>query len=269
MNMNDFEQIKKNLKEESNENCRKIDELDKKIRTISSNDFETKSISALAFSVISWMGSMLLMPIIVKSGNIPLNIIQPLFAGVSALIGVMGEELFTKKAKLREKLREFSSSKTRKEKIEESTRYEIEKKKLESFNKILEQSYDDLSEKENMIYHLSDIYSIAEKDIDNRTKEEITNNIESINEVLIKKQHNVDIIATKCVLKDKFWRIRDKFNRFSDAFIFGMVGAMLFMMLYDMPIFYIRLLENMPIEISTFGIYVPTIIGGLVCGGYV
>lgn len=103
MNMNDSEQIRKRLEEEYKENCSKIDELDEKIKIINSNDFETNVICVLGFSLIPWTVSIALLPTIIKSGIIPLNIVQPLSVGVPALIGITVEKIFAKKAKCREK----------------------------------------------------------------------------------------------------------------------------------------------------------------------
>ncbi len=265
MNLNDSEKIKRKLKGEYNDNCLKIDELDEKIMLINENDFETRATNALAFSIIPWGGaSMFLMQTIVQSGIVPLNMIQPLFVGVPALIGIIGEELFTRKSKWRERLRNFSKSKTQKEKLEESTKYEIEKAKLISANMVLKQTYDDLSANENLISSLSTSYNVTEKDVDARTKEEIADNIENINKDWQKKQQEVDIATTKSVLK----RVKDKFNNFFDILIAVIMGGMMSMMIYDMPIIYLNQLENIQFQASFLGILAPAIVGGLACGGY-
>ncbi len=268
MNLNDLKKIRKKLEEEYNENCSKIDELDDKIRVISANNFETKVNYALAFSMIPWVVSIFFMPAMVKSGIIPLNMVQPLSVGVPALVGIIGEELLAKKLKWRERLRKFSKAKTQKEKLAEFTKYEIEKEKLISANKILKKNYDDLSANENLISSLLTNYNITEKDVDERTKEEISDSIENINNVLHKKQQKVDTATTKSVLKEKFWKVRDKFNRFSDVLVFVMMGGMMSMVLYDMPAIYLNQLENIQIQASFLEVFAPVIIGGLVCGGY-
>lgn len=268
MNIKNSEQIRKKLEEEYNENCSKIDDLDEKIRTICANDFELRTTCVMVFSILPWFASIFVMPIIINSGFIPLNLVQPLFVGISALIGMTVEELFARKSKCRERLRKFSKSKTQKEKIEESTRYEIEKEKLRNLNKILKKCYDDLSENENMISSLSERYNITEKD-DNKTAEEIATNIKNINDILVKQQQDVDIATTKCVLKEKFWRVRDKFNSFFGVLISAMVGGIMCMLLYDMPIMMtISQLQNIQFQASLIGALAPLIIGGLVCGGY-
>lgn len=258
MNANDSEQIRKKLEEEYNENCSRINELDEKIRIIDTNDFDTKVTYVLTSSIIPYIASLFLMPFIVKLGIISLNMVQPLFVGVTVLIGITGEELFARKAKYREKFRKFSKSKTQKEMIEESTKYEIEKEKLKSLNKILKKNYDYLLANEN---------NIIEKDVGKRTKEEIFNSIENINNVLQKKLQKVDVATTKSVLKEKFRRVRNKFNRFSDFLIDGIISGMMSMFLYDMPIMYLNEIANIQIQTNFLGIIVPAIIGGLAFGG--
>ena len=268
MNLNDLKKIRKKLEEEYNENCSKIDELDDKIRVISANNFETKVNYALAFSMIPWVVSIFFMPAMVKSGIIPLNMVQPLSVGVPALVGIIGEELLAKKLKWRERLRKFSKAKTQKEKLAESTKYEIEKEKLISANKILKKNYDDLLANERLINSLSTSYNITEKDVDERSKEEISNSIENTNNILQKKQQEVDIATTKSFLKEKFWKARDKAFRFTDVFMFGMMGGMGFMLFCDMPIICLNQLENIQFQASFFGILAPAVIGGLFGSGY-
>ena len=101
-----------------------------------------------------------------------------------------------------------------------------------------------MSENENLINSLSTSYNIIERDVDERTKEEIDDSIKNINNILQKKQQEVDVAATKSVLKEKFWKVRDKFNRFSDILKIGVLGGMTSMLLYDMPIMYLNQLEN-------------------------
>ena len=72
MKIKDSKQIRKQLEEEYNENCSKIYDLNKKIEILKENNFETKVSGVLLFSVISWTGSIILTPIIIKYGIIPL-----------------------------------------------------------------------------------------------------------------------------------------------------------------------------------------------------
>ena len=123
-------------------------------------------------------------------------------------------------------------------------------------------------ESENLINSLSTGYNITEKDTDEKTKEEISNNIENINNILQQKQQEMDIATIKNILREKFWRVRDKFYRFYDILTLSMFGGLMSMSLYDMPIIYQNQLGNIQFQTNFLGLLAPAIIGGLVCGGY-
>ena len=91
MRIKDSEQIRKRLEEEYNDNCSKIDDLSKKIRALNENDLETRATGVMVFSILPWIASILVMPVIIKSGIISLNLVQPLFVGVPILIGIIAE----------------------------------------------------------------------------------------------------------------------------------------------------------------------------------
>lgn len=263
MSIENIKKIKQELKQEYNKNQEKINILDEKIKTINANNFETKAMLALAFSFLSWFAFMLSISTIIK--YIPVNLIQSLITGTSILIGITVEKISIRKAKCRERLRKFSTAKKQKELIEESTRYEIEKEKIISLNKIIEKCYEKLSENEENICFLSENYTITEKDTNNKTVEEITTNIENKNNILIKQQQDINVITTKCVLANKFWRVRDKAQRFNDMFLSICFGGAGCMFTYNMPI-----IRNPQLfQASSFSIYIPLVIGGLVGGIYV
>ena len=268
MNINDLKQIRKKLEKEYNENCTKIGELSKKIKIIELNDFEIKAIYIMTFSMLAWIATTFLGSKIVNFSITPLNLVQPLFLGIPVLIGITGEKLFLRKLKSYEKLRKFSKAKTQKEKIEESTRYEIKREKLRNWNKILKQNYDDLSANENLLSSLSRDYNITEKNIDKRTKDEIETNIANISELLQKKQQDIDITTTKCVLINKFFKVRDKWSKIIDVSTIGMLGACFCMIFYNIPIITINEVQNIHIQASFLSILAPAIVVGIACSGY-
>ena len=267
--MSNIEKMKEILKKEYNENCTKISELSEKIRIIEKNDFETKSTIALLFSMLSWLAITFLLPTIIKTGIIPINLISPLSVVVPAFIGITGETLLTKKSNAKKEIKALSKSKSQKEIIAELTRYEIEREKLTSSNKVLEKAYDNLESKQNSFDLLSNEYNIVEKESDSKSVEELNLNIEKITEILDQKKRKIDIITTKSVLQEKFWRIRDRVQKVIDIITIFMLGGSGFMMVYDMPIIAINNLgNNIQLQTSILGILAPFGIGGLVCGGY-
>lgn len=265
MEIKDMEQIREKLGEEYNENCAKIDDLNNKIRIINANDIETKVISSMGFSIIPWLVSIFLLPTVVNFGLIPLNLIPALTVGIPALIGIVSEEIFTRKSKCREQLSEFSDAKTQKEKTEEVIKYEIEIEKLININKVLKKCSDDLLEKEKMITTLSGTYNITEKDVDNN--EEITN-IEDINNKLIEQQQALNVASTRYALKEKFWRIRSRYKKNYDVFLFTSICGAFSMLLYNMPIIYLNQLKNIPFQTSFIETFAPFIVGIVVSSVY-
>lgn len=265
--MIDIERIKKVIEEEYDENYKKIDELSEKIRIVKVNDFESKLLCAFAFSLLAWMVGIFLAPTMLKSGVIPTSLISPLSLVVSVLIGITGETLLSKKYKHKEKLREFSSAKNQKEKIAESARYEIEKEKIISSNRVLKKVYDSLETRQKMVKTLSNEYDIVEKD--SRESKEIELSIKKISKILDEKEKNIDIVTTKCVLKEKFWRVRDRFQKIFDFVVISMVGGTGAMILYACPIIFINGLgSNVVIQTSVLSPLSALGVGVLVCGGY-
>lgn len=173
MNISDIDQLQKQIEEEYNDNCSKIDELKNKIWLLQRNSFEMKFQLAGILSMIPWMlGTVLLGQPILKSGLIPLELTKPLFVVVPALLGTVASTIIDKKQKIDERVKKFSSSTTKKEIIEEETRYKIEQAKLRSYNKILKNNYDDLDKEKQLISSLSSKYNITSKENDTREKEE-------------------------------------------------------------------------------------------------
>lgn len=256
--MRNIEKTKEILEKEYNENCTNINELNEKIRTIKANDLETKLTRAFAFSMIPWVATVLLSPAIINLGIIPINLISLLSIGVPTLIGITGEMLLTKKLKYKEKLESFSESKSQNEIIEESTRYEIEREKLRSSNKVLKKAFDNLEPEQYLFNSLSEN--------DSKSFEKL--NIENIDEILEKNKKEIDIITTKKFLKEKFWRIRDRFQKVIDFIVISILGGIGFMTLYNTPTIAINLRNSIQLQTSILGIILPLGIGGLVCGGY-
>ena len=256
--MRNIEKTKEILEKEYNENCTNINELNEKIRTIKANDLETKLTRAFAFSMIPWVATVLLSPAIINLGIIPINLISLLSIGVPTLIGITGEMLLTKKLKYKEKLESFSESKSQNEIIEESTRYEIEREKLRSSNKVLKKAFDNLEPEQYLFNSLSKN--------DSKSFEKL--NIENIDEILEKNKKEIDIITTKKFLKEKFWRIRDRFQKVIDFIVISILGGIGFMTLYNTPTIAINLRNSIQLQTSILGIILPLGIGGLVCGGY-
>lgn len=267
MDLKNLKEIKERLEEEYNKIREKINKLNKKIWLIDRNSFENKTMISGYFAIILWAISFFFIPKIAELAIIPLNLITPLLIVSSILIGTTVTEVLNKKLKIKQQFRKFSKAKTQKEIMEESIRYDIEKGKLESANKILEKISDNLIAKENLVNSLSS-YNITEKYEDNRTKQEISSNIEDINDVLTQKQQKLEIAATKCVLKDRFHNITDKYG-FLNTILFSAIVAVMSMVICTFPIIHIhQMSETVQIETSLLEIFTPAIIGELASAIY-
>ena len=257
---NNIKKTKKTIKEEYNDNIVKIKELEEKIDIISSNSLGTKADMILIFGMLPLMGFTLLVALLGVPKFIPLNLIRPLYVGIPLLIGIVGEKLTSRRFKFRERLRIFSDAKTQREINEELVRYEIEKKKVINANRVLENVYADLEEKENFINYLSESYNITEKKTDNISVEDIDNNKNTLD----KKRECLDRATIKCFLKDKFWKIRTKGNKYDRVYINVFAGILVSMFLYNFPV----ILLSGQLYASLLSILIPSVIGGMVFGGY-
>ncbi len=253
------------LKEQYNENCIKIDELNEKIQIIKANNFETKLISVVSISLIPWVAMAISVPLMITSGLIPSFLISPLSIGIPAIIGLVGETVWMKKHKYKEGLQNFSKARSKKDLIEECTKYEIEKEKLKNINKILEKACDGLDERQNLLNTLSNEYNIIEKD--HRSKEEIKRNYEKSRDLLEQRKKDLDVTTTKKVLKEKFGKIKNKFQMLIESIIFTAFGGAAAMMAYDTPLIALRNLGG-NIQLNTLNVAIPLTIGILSCSIY-
>ncbi len=258
--------IKQQLIDEKNKNIEKIDKLDKKIDILRVNTLGNKITLSFALSTFAYVPIAFSMMEITLSKVIPLELIPSLSLIVPTAIGVTAETLINKKDKIKEKLEIFSKAKTEKEKFEEQTKYKIEKEKLESYNKIIDKTLERITADEALINSLSDNYKIAEKE-DNRTKEEIEKDIKGTQQLLEEKHKEIDTLATQKTLKDTFWKVRSKVERFDHVITNTAFGFMILFFLYNMAsIMTIQAGATLPGGL--LGLFAPGIIGGVTGASY-
>lgn len=266
--MNNFEGTKKTIEKEYKDNYLKIKNLKSKLNIMSANSSDERLLFKIFGSVVAMIPTTFFMPTIIENFSLPLSLVQPLYIGIPILSGVVIEELIAKKMKYKQKLQYITNAKSQREQIEESTKFEIEQEKLKKNNEVLIKVYDCIVEDEKMINSLSDKYNITEKENDNRTADEVSNNIEKISEDIVQKQEEIGELITKRVLRNKFWRVRDRFQKISDTIFLGGVGIAAGMILYNLPLIYLAGLEDMALQVSALQILVPGIIGGVLTTGY-
>lgn len=265
MNIKDSEQIRKILKEEYNKNCTEIDNLSYKIKILNLNNFEQKFATSFALSIIPWVAITFLLTSIAQIGILPIELVQPLSIGIPALIGACGTKLLYNKQNINKKIRKFSNAKSQKEKIEEEIRYELAKEKIKSHNKVIKLIHNNLLENENIISFISESYSVSPKEEDNRSKEEISINYQNTKQLLNEQNAKLDEATTKEFLSKKFWRYRNKFQRYTEPLMFGSLGSVLCMILYNYPLILISRSPNVQIHSSVLNTLMPAIIGGCGC----
>ncbi len=210
MTVKDYEIMEEKIEKEIEENNQKINEFTNKIKIIERNS--NKNI-ALKDGLISFGILTLGLGGIIKYNLVPLNLIPYapyVYVGVSTLIGIIGQNLHAKKYKLKEKLREFSSSKTSKERLQEKTKYQIELKKAETKNQILNEVYSKITRNKVCLEHILMNYNVTEKEEHQRSKEERNKKITSMKATLKKYEQKLNLLSTKLLLSHTFWNVRDR-----------------------------------------------------------
>ena len=264
MTIRESQNIKKRVEKEYNYNCEKIDDCTYRLRDIEASDFDTKILLTIAFSMIPWLFFAIFSKDLANSQIIPISLIQPFCVSISLIIGLTVMFLLVSKSKCQERLKQFSNAKTQQEKVNESTKQEIEKKKLMSLNCAIKQVYDEVNAYENF---MTSYFKDFEEEKKSRSKEEIEKKVKELEGILLEKQNQLNIIAAKCSLKDKFWRERDTFTAISNIIMFGMLGGLLLMMFYGMPVICLNQTEPQ-IETSFLGVLAPFFIGDFITSLY-
>lgn len=269
--MDNIKKTKEEIKKEYNKNCEKINELENGVKIIRANDFEDKALFVFVFSMLPWALTTIAMMPITVSGIIPISLIQPLSVFIPVLIGISTEELFSRKCKLKEHLKSVTKSKTSKERLEEVLRFQIKIEELENQNIVLNDIYDRLVIEESQINSLANKYNISVKYDTVMNLENIDTKMKELNENLLKKQKELSILSTKNVLRETFWRTRDKFQQFSYNLMYFMLVGLASMAVYNIPVF-LSQMTSVRFYSSIFeclvGLFVPFIAGTIVSGGY-
>ena len=172
--------------------------------------------------------------------------------------------LINKKYKTKERFKSFSNAKTEVEKIEEELKNKIELEKLKNRNEIINNVVENLEDNVSILSKISDKYTITYRNL-SQTKEETTDNITKISKLLEEKYKDLDILVTKKVLHENFWRIRENFQRICDPILITLGFSVGTLMLTTLPF----------ITAETLSLACPMIqkelifISSLVCGGVV
>lgn len=127
------------IQKEVEQNNKKIGELNHKIGVLTENNFETKMLFIAMFGMIPWVLLTINIEWISSFFSLKGTLLTYMPALISGVVGISAQTIFSKVTKAKQKLEQFSSSKTQKDRNEEQLRYEVEKETLETKNKVLTQ----------------------------------------------------------------------------------------------------------------------------------
>lgn len=222
--MKQFEELKKELESEAVENNNRIKLCDGRMRIANANSFEYKATNILGFSLLGYLIVFLLSSIIFKNLSIPVLAYQTMVITSSIGLGTLFTNSLFKKYKIKERLKMFSESKTDIEKLQEEVNYQIESEKACNRNKVIKETLDTINSTESMVNELSNKYDITEK-YSSRSKEELENSIEEISNLIKEKYNELDILSSKKVLHDRFWKIRSKFDKNANLIAYSLIAG--------------------------------------------
>ena len=227
MKNNDLDKIKEQLLNEKEENNNKMLIYDERHRIAKLNSFEDKAITTLGLSMFGYL--LLFVPtsaIIKKSGgtmflgDLPLEFYPFFLMGGSLGFGTIAQKGIEKFYKTKERLRNFTDAKTEKGKLTEELFYQIELKKIENRNKVIDNSIKTIESNQLLLSKLSSKYNIVNK------KENITeDNINNLKTFIEESYKELDILSTQKVLHDRFWRLRSKYERRAIRIIAPLAGG--------------------------------------------
>ena len=267
--MIDYDKIKNKLEKEYEENYKKIYNLSEKIGNIKCNDNDITTGSTILLSIFAWAAAMIAMPSILRSGILPFEAIQPLFFTVPLAVGATASKLMSKKFECKERLKRTTKAKSQKSRIEEATKLEIQKEKLLTANKVIEETLDEIESKKIINKMFANKTVIRSKEQSQMSLAEIENILELTKENNKQQKETIDKTATKKFLKEKFWRVRDKGQGIIDTGLFGLLGALGTLMIYNMPVIAIQNgIGSYNLSIGLLQFLTPAIVGGLLGTGY-
>lgn len=229
--MTDYGKAKKRLKSLASKEYGKVLDYSEEIGDIRCNDDDIKVTSVLGFGGIAWAISMIAMPFIVGTGALPAGLIQPLFVAIPGAIGIGSSIAIQKKLENKERLRNRTNERTQSGRIAAATKLEVEQEKHRTRMYILTDTVRGLENQEGTVSLLKT--TVAE---DTRTKEEIEESIRAIEKNIEEKLKEIDITTTKKTLKERFWRIRDKYQKLIDLSLIAALSIIAGAFVYNVPL---------------------------------
>lgn len=227
MKQKDYQEIIDELNLEKKQNEEKIGVNDERKRMAYANQIDYNLLKILMFSMLPYFIIVTILTFVDVNFaiNIPSEIIPILITGSTLGIGSFASHLQNKKYKVKERFQSFSKAKKQTEKIEEEVYYQIELEKAKNKNKIIQKVFDTIETNQELLNTLSSKYNTNEKQV-TKTPEESTELLKEMSKILEDKYTELDLLTTKKILNDNFWKVRSKANNIMDTFIASIFGGM-------------------------------------------
>lgn len=236
-----FIKINEELKNRIQKNNEQINIYDERIRLSSVNQFEYKAIITIIFSLLSFFTLLFLPEILTKSGiiasltrAIPTESFSLIITGCSLCVGTIGRKILERKFKIKERLKQFTTANTQSEKLQEEVKYTVELEKAKNRNKVIQQTLDLLNSNQSILNSLSHRYDMNDRTMP-QTLEENKKGVEDFSKLLKDKYTELDILTTKKILNENFWKVRTKGQKVKDTMMTGMLGGLFTMIYGNLP----------------------------------
>lgn len=266
MKTEDFDKTKEELKKEIQKNNKQIVKSDERKRMASVNQFEHKITVTRAFSLLPYLGLLLLMTLLAEKGILPslVGTIPFIIIGNSLGVGTIGSKILEWKFKIKERLKKFTTAKTQSEKIQEEVKYTIDMEKANNRNIAIKQTINSLRSKQEILNSLASNYDIKDKNIP-ETEEDSKKIIEDSSTLLEDKYNELDLLTVQKILHEKFWRVRTKSQKVIDVIVAGLMGGFLTMMYGELPLL---MLKEYITSLGLVSLIGPFVIGTVGVSGY-
>ncbi len=231
MNQDNLEKIKKELEQEFEENEKKLEVYNERAITAENNQFNSKLELWSLFAIIAYI----ILSILAITTNIfPKLFIPGIILGGSLVSGLIGSAIIMKITKFKERLKSFSTAKNEREKLREEIKYAIEIEKTNNRNMAIKQTLDNLDSKQ-VLSSFAKNYDISYTDTEN-----IKLNNQKLEEILIQKYQELDLLSAKEVLDRKF----NKFFPVRDKIASSLVSGLIFLMAFAGPFIFVKDIIN-------------------------
>lgn len=227
MNQKDYQKTIDELNLEKKQNEEKICINDERKRMSYANQIDYNLLKTFCFSMLPYfiiVTTLTFMDANLAINYIPKEIIPILITSSSLGIGSILTHLQNKKYHVKERFQSFSKAKKQTEKIEEEVYYQIEQEKAKNRNKIIEKVIDTIETNQELLNTLLNKHNINEKQV-TKIPEESIEILKGMSKTLEDKYTELDILTTKKVLNDNFWKVRLKANNIMDILIASGCGA--------------------------------------------